>query len=85
MKKNMKSIIISIILPIILTALYVGDYFLVETYKSVPVYHMHLFGTDLASYRLFEHVSSSIIFGILLIVLLSFIVYYWVAVNKKKK
>lgn len=85
MKKNIKSIIVSIILPIILTALYVGDYFLVEKYKGVPVYLMHLFGTDLAGYKSFEHLSSSIIFGILLIVLLSFIVYYWVAMNKKKK
>ncbi len=85
MKKNMKAIIISIILPIIMTALYVGDYFVIDIYKSVPVYLVHFFGTDLASYRLFEHISSSIIFGILLIVLLSFIVYYWVATNKKKK
>ena len=85
MKKNIKSIIVSIILPIILTALYVGDYFLVEIYKGVPVYLMHFFGTDLAGYKSFAHISSTIIFIILLIVLLSFIVVYWVTLNKKKK
>ena len=85
MKKNIKVIIVSIILLIIMTALYVGDYFVIEIYKSVPAYLVHFFGTDLADYRSFEHISSTIIFIILLIVLLSFTVYYCVATTKKKK
>jgi hypothetical protein len=85
MNKDKTLSVMIITLIVIMTGLYASDFALVEFfYKKVPFCFEHLFD-DLASYKLFEHISSSIIFGILLIVLLGFIVYYWVATTKKKK
>lgn len=79
MKKNLNVVVI--VLMIVLTGLYVGDYFLVESYKSVPVYLMHIFGNDLTNYKVFDHVLSSVFLGVILI----FMIVYLVVMNKKKK
>lgn len=79
MKKNLNVVVI--VLMLVLTGLYVGDYFLVESYKSVPVYFVHIFGNDLTNYKVFDHVLSSVFLGAILI----FMIVYLVVMNKKKK
>lgn len=64
MKKeiNLKLILAIAIASLGIIGLYVGDYFLVETYyKSVPVYYQHIFGNDLATYLIYDHIVSGIV------------------------
>lgn len=64
MKKeiNLKLILAIAIASLAIIGLYVGDYFLVETYyKSVPVYYQHIFGDDLATYFIYDHIVSGIV------------------------
>ena len=64
MKKeiNLKLILAIVIVSLAIIGLYVGDYFLVESYyKSVPVYYQHIFGNDLATYFIYDHIVSGIV------------------------
>ena len=62
MKKeiNLKLILAIAIASLVIIGLYVGDYFWVETYKSVPVYDQHIFGNDLATYLIYDHIVTGI-------------------------
>lgn len=63
MKKeiNLKLILAIAIASLAIIGLYVGDYFLVESYyKSVPVYYQHIFGNDLATYFIYDHIVTGI-------------------------
>ena len=63
MKKeiNFKLILAIDIASLVIICLYVGDYFWVESYKAVPVYYQHVFGNDLASYIIYDHIVSGIV------------------------
>lgn len=70
MKKiNWLMIGILIAIPVILIGIYVGDYFWVEGYKTVPVYYQHIFGNDLARYIIFDHICSGIVIGIITVII----------------
>ena len=60
MKKeiNLKLILAIAIVSLVIIGLYVGDYFWVESYKSVPVYYQHVFGNDLATYLIYDHMVT---------------------------
>ena len=60
MKKeiNLKLILAIAIVSLVIICLYVGDYFWVESYKSVPVYYQHVFGNDLATYLIYDHMVT---------------------------
>ena len=63
MKKeiNLKLILAIAIASLVIIGLYVGDYFLVESYyKAVPVYYQHIFGNDLATYLIYDHIVTGI-------------------------
>lgn len=63
MKKeiNLKLIIAMVVISLVLIGLYVGDYFWVESYKDVPVYSQHIFGHDLATYIIYDHISCGVL------------------------
>ena len=63
MKKeiNLKLIIAMVVVALVLIGLYVGDYFWVESYKDVPVYYQHIFGHDLATYIIYDHITCGIL------------------------
>ena len=70
MKKiNWLMIGLLVAIPIVLIGIYVGDYFWVENYKAVPVYSQHIFGNDLTSYIIYDHITCGIIVGLIIIVL----------------
>ena len=77
MKKeiNLKLIIAMVVISLVLIGLYVGDYFWVESYKDVPVYYQHIFGHDLATYIIYDHIISGIVIllGIIMINLTMYI------------
>ena len=60
MKKeiNLKLILAIDIVSLVIICLYVGDYFWVESYNSVPVYYQHIFGNDLATYLIYDHIVT---------------------------
>lgn len=60
MKKeiNLKLILAIAIASLVIIGLYVGDYFWVESYKAVPVYYQHVFGNDLATYLIYDHMVT---------------------------
>lgn len=62
MKKeiNLKLILAIAIVSLVIICLYVGDYFWVESYKAVPVYYKHVFGNDLATYLICDHIVTGI-------------------------
>ena len=58
MKKEINLKLIIAIVSLVIICLYVGDYFWVESYKSVPVYYQHVFGNDLATYLIYDHMVT---------------------------
>lgn len=80
-KLKIKLNVIIIALTVVITGLYVGGYFWIDAYKSVPVNFVHIFGDDLASYKLFDRIFSSVCFGIYLIA----VVICLIIINKKKE
>lgn len=49
------------IVSLAIIGLYVGDYFWVESYREVPIYCRHIFGNDLATYFIYDHIVSGIV------------------------
>ena len=59
----MKKIIVSILVVLAIAGLYVGDFFWVENYKDIPYDMKHVF-TDLATYKMYDHIISAVVAAI---------------------